>query len=382
MGNCYIARFKDQSLAALFENETGVMAKFYKNNRWEAEHLLLSGSNLSFTADFDSGGNLCVFAQNTKGDIVLLAYNGSKFKSRKLLNGQTVEKYPMRVHSMKNASLIYNIPNGDNKYKLIQQNAGEKGWEKAAEIAQFISLPGIAGSLFELQTLSPDHGLVFYNSENNLIGYKEVSTSKICEFHPLQRPGELILDYNFLTLKSGIHLTYVTANMFSRRLLYRQKTTAKLSEPIVLWEGPRIENCLLSEIDGEIWAFWSGGENLYTAKAKGTSFEKAKIYTQKFCKKPLRASYITAMDYDDYFTRYVYVDSQKPWDVQILPDMFPDFYPQPKPPEVPPPPPPPKPPSNSEYEERLLFTLKHAEKLKEENRKLKEEISQLKKPSR
>ncbi|MCL2564283.1 MAG: hypothetical protein FWE24_00535 [Defluviitaleaceae bacterium] len=384
MGNHYIARLKDGSLAAVFSKESKIVIKFLKNGRWEYEQALLEGKNLNFSADFDQGGNLHIFVQDNKNDIILMVFNGTQFSKRQLLNGSSVDRYPMQVRQLKNSCLIYNIPIEGNKYKLIMQNTKESGWDEPMEIAEIFPLPGNGNSLFDLQLVNPAHGVALYNSENNVIGYKEIAPGKICEFVPISRPGEFVLDASFLTLQDGVHLLYISANLFSQKLIYRRKVSAKISEALTLWEGPRIENCLLTNINGEIHAFWNLREGLYCAKSTigGKSFEKGQIYTQKFCKKPLKASYITAFGDEDYFIRNIFVDSLAPWDVQILPDVFPEFYPIPKAPEPvkPASPPPQHEPESSDYEERLLFALKHSEKLKEENRKLKEENSMLKKP--
>ena len=381
MGKHYIAKFKDGSLAAIFSNESKIAVKFFKNGRWEYEQILLEGTNLNFSADFDKAGNLYIFAQDNKNDIMLIAFDGAEFSKRRLLDGHSVNKYPMRVRQLKNTCLIYNIPGEGAKYKLIMQNAKGSDWVEPVEIADFSPLPGSAHTLFDLQLVEEAHGLVFYTGENNIIGYKEITPDKICDFVPVSRPGEFVLDCDFLTLYDGIHTLYISANLFSQKLIYRRKVSAKFSQPIILWEGPHIENCLLAEIKGEIWAFWNLRESLYVAKSStgGKSFSKGQIYTQKFCKKPLRASYITALKPEDYFVRNIYIDSTAPWDVQILPDIFPDFYPIPKAPEpVKLVSPPPKP--VAEYEERLSFALKHSQKLKEENKKLREENLMLKKP--
>ena len=382
MATYYIARLKDSRLAAIYSKGSGIAANFYINGRWEGERLLLPEGPVSscFTADFDSVGNLCIFTQNEQNDILLITHNGSEFKGQKFKGSPNLEAYPMKVYSMRTSTLVYNLPSEGEKYKLLLQNAGEGGWEEAVEIAEFSPPPAMPAYLFEFQLINPAHGLVFYSGENNMLGYREISPSKICDFIPLQRPGEIVFDYSFLTLSTGIHALYISANLFSRRLIYRHKTTSKLSEPQVLWEGPHTKNCLLSEIDGEICAFWNFGENLYIAKREGKFFGKAKIYTQKFCKNPIKASYITALTDEYYVTKTVYIDSQKPWDVQILPDIFPEFYPQPLPKEVPVPAViPPLAPEAKDFEERLKFALKHADKLKEENLKLKEEVVRLKK---
>jgi len=376
MKNHYIARFRDESLAAIFVRNNTVMIKLNKNGRWENEQPLHKGSAI-FSADFDKIGNLCLFAQDADNDIVLIAHNGNKFSARKLLKSPAELRYSMRVYSMQSSALVYNIPAEDNKFKLIRQTATKEGWESPTEITVFSPPPAIPSFLFEMQSLGPAHSLVFYNAENNLIGYREISPADICAFVPMQRHNETIVDYNFLTVKSGVHALFVSANMFRQRLMYTKKISAKLSEPVVLWEGPRIENCLLSEIKGEMWAFWSVGESLYVAKSKDGIFQKAAVYTQKFCKKPQKAFYISDTPSENYFTRAVYVDSEHPWDVQILPDIFSDFYPQSKAPEIPLPPP--AEPENTDYEERLTLTLKHAKKLREENFRLKEEIEKLRK---
>ena len=412
MATYYIARLKDGGLAAMYTGALGLSARFFTEGRWGEEQIFLKGAEGDFTAGFDDGGNLCVFGRDGDGDITLTAFRGHDYRSRKLLSGQSVKPYPMSVYSMKNSTLLYNIPaddkgrvpanagidaktaspaNAAHKFKLVQHSPGGSEWQEPVEVAELSPYPAIDGPLFDLQLLNTErsHGIVLYNDSRNLMGYREISLSRVCDFVPLSRPGELVLDYSLLTIaegeRGGIHVLYVSAALFTKRLLYVKKTSAKLSEPVILWEGPRIENCLLKEIDGEIWALWSVGENLFVAKTKGSGFEKAAVYTQKFCKRPVKARYISAYTSGDetYRAKTVYVDGQKPWDVQIMPDAADGFYPQAKPAATLTlePPEPPEPPAKPEdTDERLGFAIKQLGKLKEENQKLRDEVQKLRKP--
>jgi len=380
LGTYYVARLRDEGLVSIYSDKKGIMARFFENGSWGDAQLLLEEALPSFTAEFDDSGSLCIFAQSRESDIVRISYNGTRLSQRTVLSGQSSNKYNMRVQQLQSGSLVYNVPADGSKFKLIMQSAEEGGWGEPEEIATAPALPGHDGA-FELQLINKGHGLVFYSSENNVIGYKEISPTQTCEFIPISRPGEIVLDCSFLTLQSGVYVVYVIANLFSQRLLYRRKVSEKFSEPIILWEGMRIEKPMISEINREIWAHWLFGENLYIAKAEESNspheatpkaaklMGSAEVYTQKFCKRPVVASYIVSGD----GLRNIYVDSARPWDVQILPDVLPTFYPimrsaeppmqdeKAMPPEL----------VNSDYDRKLQFMTMHAQKLKEENEKLK-----------
>jgi hypothetical protein len=224
---------------------------------------------------------------------------------------------------------LYNIPALDKKHRLIRQNLEENGaWGQPEEIDVFNPLPS---GLFEIQHVSAEHALVFYRSEAGVAGYREITPTKTGEFINVQRQAENILSYSFLTDTEAVHTLCIIPGMFASRLVYRRKESGAFESPIVLWESSTLEKCLLLKALEELFVFFHSNGNLYVSKSldNGLTFSKPDIYRNKICKSPARASYVTyePMVGLNHACRDVFVDSNSPWDIQILPELCEDFYP-------------------------------------------------------
>ncbi|MDR2899495.1 MAG: hypothetical protein LBU94_04205 [Clostridiales bacterium] len=337
----YIIRQKDNKISAFYsKNDACIGHRLYENGRWQKEIILVENTLDRFTVSFDNVGGLNVFCQDLQGSILLVNINEGKTNIKIILKNQSDTVHTVLFHSLKNGnglSLLYNIPTLDKKYRLIRQNLEENGaWGQPTEIDIFNPLPS---NLFEVQHVSYEHALVFYRSELNITGYREITPAKTSEFYAIQRQAENILSYSFLTDTDAVHTLYIAPGMFASHLIYRRKEAEAFENPIVLWESPTLENCLLLKTSDTLSVLFHSSGNMYVSKSKdnGLTFSRPEVYRNKICKNPAKARYITyePMSQLNHACRDVFVDSSNPWDIQILPEICEDFYPYEKSVELP-----------------------------------------------
>ena len=329
MQSNYIARLFDGRLIALYHNESGIMARVCENGRWLPAGALLKGAQPAFSASFSLSGQLQIYAQDEKGSVVLISFDGENISLRTILENRSREIHAIFFNPIGRGGrmcLLYNIPDEDGRRKLIIQKLNESGiWDKPEEIAVFAPQ---GDNIFEILHIGENHALVFYRQEGNISGYREITPERVGEFVPFARAGENIHSYGFFPWGDSLHMVYLSSNLFSSRLVYRRKVSDNFEPGVLLWEGQWLDNCLICEINGELCVFFQSGGSLYMTKSadKGSSFSRPEIYAHKFCRLPKKAIYISEYTHGCYDACHVFVDSAHPWDIQILPDLCADFY--------------------------------------------------------
>ena len=330
MQSNYIAKFSDGRIVALYHNESGIVARVCENGRWLAAITLLKGAQTAFSANFALSDELQIYAQDEKGSVVLISFNGDNISLRTILENRSNDIHTILfspIGSGRHMSLLYNIPHKEGGQKLIVQKLHENGnWDNPQEIAMFAPQ---ADNIFEILRINENHGLVFYRREGSISGYREITADRVGEFVSVQRQAENMQSYSFFVLGECLHTVYLSSNLFASRLIYRRKISDSFEAPILLWEGQWLENCLICEINGATCVFFQSGGSLYMTKStdNGQSFSKPENYKHKFCRLPKKAIYISGYPNDSFNAHHVFVDDAHPWDIQILPDMCHNFYP-------------------------------------------------------
>lgn len=227
--------------------------------------------------------------------------------------------------------MVYNTLSADgNSHYLLTQRMGERGaWEPSSRIDKFQPL---GHALYETQATGPEHMLLFYQTRTgeNQLGYREVTPTRYGSYQRLHSAPGAISDTAFLTTGNAVHALYIVKTLFSCQLLYRRRTEDDFSTPVLLWEAPRIDQCLLSFVYDNLYATCIIGGQPYAAVSenRGVSFSRMTLYKRKFCFDPVKALFLTAapMSENELYIRQIYVDRSAPWDVQMIPDLYPAFY--------------------------------------------------------
>ena len=178
------------------------------------------------------------------------------------------------------------------------------------------------------QSTSSNHVVLFYQSREGHVGYREITDKRTGPFHRFLNTKDGVLhDASFLATYDELHVLMVVRTPFSHQLIYRKKTEDVFTPPVSLWESPKIDNCLLTLVGEELHAtcMISGKLHRSISYDEGDTFGSVELYKRKFCAEPVKADFISEMPTDGWYARQVYVDSNAPWDVQMLPDLV-DFF--------------------------------------------------------
>lgn len=304
----YIVRLKNK-LVCIYYDDT-LVYRIYENNMWGRPKIVLNNVFGKFTAAL-SQGSINIYCYNRNGQAI-------RHTSQDLENWDS----HMLQDIPENAAVVYPIKDSliyckDNTIFLHNREVGK------------CTRPAV----LQLQNITDKHAVLFYQSINTEspaknIGYTEVSEDNFSSFKSIHTTNYQILDTSFITTTMGIHALYIVKSLFSYQLVYKCKTKQEFDPPIVIFEGQKMESCLLSIINGEVYAFFRYKGQVFSSKKSGETFTKPQVYKYKICKEPTKAIYLSedAMLSEEFFVNNVYVDSYNPWDIQILPEMYTGFY--------------------------------------------------------
>jgi len=336
----YIIREEEILRAFYHAPERGILTKAFENGRWGAEETVVQGARDNYTLTVHGGKTrLYVLCQDERGDVVLATMSREgAWEQRSVLKNQAEKAHRILMHPMitqNGMSLLYNIPaQEDGGQFLVLQSLDEKGqWSRASRIDKFYPMGEF---LYEVQHVSDEHVLAFYQTRTTELrfGYREATPWETGPYRPAHLCESGFTDVSCLTAENGVHFLCVVSGMFASQLLYIRKEDV-FSAPVVLCEGQRIEDCALSIVRGSVRAAFLINGQPYSCVSEdgGNTFSRPARYRAKFCLGVKKAQFLSLPRQSEsaLFLRQVYVDADRPWDVQMIPDLYEDFYPLPKP---------------------------------------------------
>ena len=338
MAKAAIVRTSDNRLQCFFHApDTGVCVRVHENGGWGKPHVLLHGARETFSVNMAEDGRLYVFAQDAGGSMHLCTSNTqapSGWNDQTILRSQMSVSQGACFHALISGAglqLIYNIPSGEGRgQQLVSQRLGaDSRWGVANRLGD---ISPIGGQLFQTQTVGKGHMLLFYQScdPDCALGYREVAPDRIGDMHTLHTTGYQITDASFLTTADALHALYIVKSPFSCQLIYRRRDSAGLSDPAVIWEAQRADNCLLFFAENKLTASCVSGGQVFSCTANDSFvFSRPVRVRTSFATEPMKAVYLSEppMQPGAFFCREVYVDKARPWELQLLNIQASDFYP-------------------------------------------------------
>ena len=329
----YIVRTNQYIGAFYHARQRGVVRRIYQKGRWQAEQVLVENCKGNFTVHYENELTY-LFCQDSQGDIILITINDAdgKVNRRIVLKSPSADFLQVLLYPIlteRSLIIIYNAAGAeDRNYCLMTRRLDESGqWTPAVQIDTYWP------DNFEVQRVTNDHLLLFYQTRtpDNNLGYREITPNKQGDYRVYYSTKYHVSDLSRLTTDDGVHTLFVVKSMFSSQLIYRRNVTGSFSNPLVLYESQRIEDCLLFFVHGNLYITFlsSGGLYICMSGDKGASFSQPVRYRGKFCQSPEKAFFISSLTQSEngIFLRHVYVDRSSPWDIQIIPEMFEEFFP-------------------------------------------------------
>ncbi len=337
MENSYLVRLNENKLFCFYYAKSrGILYKTYENSKWLGEKALLEQGKEHFTVTVDDKGVIYILCQDMVGDVVLLTTDEGEWTSKVILKNQSPKVHSILLKPIitdNGLCLIYNVPVAEEKanYIVYQIFDGNGKWSPAQRIDRFNSM---AQGLFQVQHVSREHILLFYQTRTseNCLGYREITPTELGNYNTIFSTMHQIQDSSFLTTDSSIHAVCIIKSMFSHQLLYRKKEGEEFSNPIVISESQKLENCMLFYVKNVLYIMFISNGQLFETKSNdnGKTFYRPIRYKNKFCLNPMKSFYVTSIGQseDTFYCRELYVDRIHPWDIQVLPDKYDDFYPE------------------------------------------------------
>ena len=318
------------------DNLSALRCRIWRKGELLAEETLHSSIKLPFSV-FHHNDLLHVFCQDTDGNTLLFANSGEKWSSRTVLqNNDGASTLLTPIVSDDSLCILYNGTDDENTPYLFKRSLATSGqWQDAETIDCFkpFSFAPYVG-----QSTGPGHLVLFYQiqSEECQVGYREITPGRTGPFHRFLNIKGSLADASYLTTFEDLHILMVVKTALSCQLLYRKKTEENFTTEILLWEAPRIEQCLLTIVDDKLHATCMIGGKPHRAISTdyGDTFGSMSLYKRKFCAEPVKAGFVTQANFTSrlksrgFFARQIYVDRAAPWDVQMIPDLLPGFYPR------------------------------------------------------
>jgi hypothetical protein len=232
----------------------------------------------------------------------------------------------------KGMTLIYNMPaQEDRSFNIMLQQLNESGkWSQALLIDRCYPL---SNDLYQIQAVSPEHMLLFYQGTTGekAFGYREVTSLQTTDFHTISTMSGNLADHSILTTNNAIHAAFIIRGMFSHTLIYKKKESGHFSNPLIIYEAPKLTDLCLFIVKNNLHlTFISGGQLFMTVSYdNGNTFTKAARYRSKFCMQPIKSFYLSEgpQNEKNFFLRELYTDILNPCDIQLLPELYEEFYP-------------------------------------------------------
>jgi len=341
--NQYIVQMTDNRLIVIYHSDTsGIVMRTFDNGRWSKPIPVAPDMQENFTLSTDDRGTLYMFCRNNSGDMHLYRQQRGEWSSRVMLENTENKQPKFHAYPMifgNRMSIIYSHSSGGSGTLMLRRIDEHGKWHTPITIDSYTPINGD----FSVQAISPTHHLLFYAKKNadsanshaigHSIGYVETDPERVTAFNTIYSTNQRITDTSFLVTNSSIHALFIVKSMFSTQVIYRKKSGANFSAPIVIAEAPQISNCLLMFVSGKLHAYFMSGGQLasVTSADFGETFSGVSRCTNKFCVSPVKSAYISQipMDESTYFVRQLFVDRNNAADIQLLPDMYEDFYPLP-----------------------------------------------------
>ena len=337
MPNHYVAQSGQELFFFYPHNTSSLHCRIWKEGRLSVEDTLHESIKMPYSVFFQNS-QLHVFCHDMHGSTLLFTYRNNRWTSRTVLQGNGAPLLSPLI-SDDNLCILYDGYNNEEEPCLFKRNLTDTGvWQQAMVIDRYHPFPF---SPYVAQATGPGHSILFYqiglegSTTDNQVGYREITPGRTGSFHRFLYNQGLLLDASFLTTLDVVHVLMIVKTAFSCQLIYRKKTEDVFIPPVLLWESPKIDQCLLTIVGNELYAtcMIGGKLNMAVSIDDGDTFGSMGIYKRKFCVDPIKAVFVSDRMLTmgrtlpgDWFARQIYVDSHAPWDVQMIPDMCPGFY--------------------------------------------------------
>lgn len=325
-----LLRTKTNSLYFFFYSDGKILMKKGEHSCFSVPEVIIEGVSSNFSVCLSPEGEPYVLCISHSGGIYICRETSKLWEKKLLLENTAFQQNTMQFSlffQKDKIHLIYSMPSEDGKHHYIMSLICRKGvWEKPYKIDSF--LPFRQGG-FLIHEIEKNHIVLYYKTQDNKVCSREMLMDPIIlgTRNVLIPTSMYCMDLSFLTSQNKIHLAYIVKGSFSSQLLYKNKAQNGISQPIVLFEGQRLESCLLFEMQSRLYLFWMAGGQLFyvVSDHQGESFSNPSKYQGNYSKQPIKVEYIGGKE-ESWVCNEVFLDREMQNEIWILPELDASFY--------------------------------------------------------
>ncbi|MCD7778570.1 MAG: hypothetical protein LUH47_08715 [Clostridiales bacterium] len=303
----------------------GRLLKRIRNERGlSAEYQLMNGVRPSFSLSLTEKGESCIFCRDLKGNVILIK-EGQEGITRRVLLENTGNDFKGTILfdaaiRESEIELLYNTPSKNGAYNLYIQKLSEKTRPPHLIDGAY----PLNNSVFRTVNVNSRLRLVFYlkRQGENKLGYREILDDSEGLFNTVFSSSLPFGDYSTAAGERGLYFAAVTNTFFSSRLYFRTRGNEGFSDVKAAAEMSNITKPLVFVFNGKPILFFKAGDKPYMAY--DTSIPKP--FKGKICPELSRGSFIDKTEKGRIKASEVLVDSNKPWDIQLYPEIDENFY--------------------------------------------------------
>ena len=232
----------------------------------------------NFSAGISQEGMLYVFSYAPSSDIFISRLENDSFVTKPILKLHS-SPYRQKISFYAKTDTLCIIANSsDNQLSsLMYFRLDKNGWSTPQRIDTVSSqyTPPYLSTVTSPNTI----GLIYYLAPSTLI-YRNVSMDpfEIGESVTISRSTLEITDISSVFHENTVHITYIAKGTFSTQLVYKTKTDTSTENVRVLYEGRKIDDCVIFSYNEKLFVMWKvNSVFMYTvSENNGHSFSTVK----------------------------------------------------------------------------------------------------------
>lgn len=288
------------------------------------EYQLMTGIRPSFSLNLTEKGQSCIFCRDLKGNVILIREDSEGITRRVILEnrendfkGSILFDAVIRENEI---DLLFNTPSKNGSHSLCIQKLSAK----TRPPHRIDTAYPLNNTVFRAFSVSPRHRLLFYlkRQGENRIGYREISDDSEGLYNTVFASSLPFGDYSLAISDKGLYFAVVTNTFFTSRLYFRSRESGGFSQPKTAAEINGITSPLVFISDGRPAIFFKAANKPYIIY----NMSAPEPFKGKICSELSRGSFIDKTSRGLIKASEVLVDQNKPWDIQLYPEIDEGFY--------------------------------------------------------
>lgn len=337
--DCYIIKLNDKLLYKfLCEDSSNIIYQLWEKDRWSEKKLLTNSCKEVFYPCISKDNTLQVFYVDKNNSIVLSVLKENEWKEKVLLPGNSKDTdlniiFFKVVFQEKDIHIFYVLENLKSKETvLVHQSSLEALYWNSPKILDLITIS--QNYPFHICLDNKNNLLIFYQNHKNqhYFGYRRYfkSSNMWSEFYIIDKASSPFLDFSVIIKDNLIYTVYIEDLTHYSSLKLRCRNSS-WQPAITIVEKAKINSCLLSLIDTELWIYWIWENKLFSTFTadKGENFSSiaSKDYKEKveIIKASYEKSYKDTEKVSCFLSQHVYINRLETSNLFTVEEFCPDI---------------------------------------------------------